>query len=108
MQTLCREDFDSGPTSVNEIEPGLWLGESVGSVADLHVDIELGECNLPVFICSAGNLSAALDLPTLERYKITHILTVDVCPLPLTVIHSSKFTVKWIKSMYLMEVGFLN
>jgi dual specificity phosphatase 12 len=51
---LTREDFDAGPSSFNEIEPHLYL----------------------------GNLTAATDIDWLKRTKITHILTVDSCPLP--------------------------
>uniref|UniRef100_A0A1B6CCD1 Uncharacterized protein n=1 Tax=Clastoptera arizonana TaxID=38151 RepID=A0A1B6CCD1_9HEMI len=52
--TLRREDFDAGPINLDNIEVGLWL----------------------------GNLTAASDLETLEKYKINYILTVDSCPLP--------------------------
>ncbi|KAK9499142.1 hypothetical protein O3M35_003645 [Rhynocoris fuscipes] len=51
---LCREDFDAGPSNLDCIEPGLWL----------------------------GNLTAAMDLDVLESIKCSHILTVDSCPLP--------------------------
>ncbi|XP_015596741.1 dual specificity protein phosphatase MPK-4 [Cephus cinctus] len=51
---LTREDFDAGPSSYDEIEPGLFL----------------------------GNLTAATDFEWLKEAKITHILTVDSCPLP--------------------------
>ncbi|XP_067009394.2 dual specificity protein phosphatase MPK-4 [Anabrus simplex] len=51
---LERDDFDAGPTNLDCIEPGLWL----------------------------GNLTAATDVETLSRLHINHILTVDSCPLP--------------------------
>lgn len=51
---LTREDFDAGPSSFDEIEPGLFL----------------------------GNLTAATDVNWLKKTGITHILTVDSCPLP--------------------------
>ncbi|XP_014484782.1 PREDICTED: dual specificity protein phosphatase 12-like isoform X1 [Dinoponera quadriceps] len=51
---LTREDFDAGPCSFDEIEPGLFL----------------------------GNLTAAADIDWLKEVAITHILTVDSCPLP--------------------------
>lgn len=51
---LTREDFDAGPCSYDEIEPGLFL----------------------------GNLTAATDVDWLKEAGITHILTVDSCPLP--------------------------
>ncbi|XP_014227363.1 dual specificity protein phosphatase MPK-4-like [Trichogramma pretiosum] len=52
--SLTREDFEAGPTSCDEIEPNLFL----------------------------GNLTAATDIEWLKKTKITHILTVDSCPLP--------------------------
>ncbi|XP_011059034.1 PREDICTED: dual specificity protein phosphatase 12-like isoform X2 [Acromyrmex echinatior] len=51
---LTREDFDAGPCSFDEIEPGLFL----------------------------GNLTAATDVDWLKEAGITHILTIDSCPLP--------------------------
>ncbi|XP_075227720.1 dual specificity protein phosphatase MPK-4 [Lycorma delicatula] len=55
---LLREDFDAGPTNLDCIEPGLWL----------------------------GNLTAAMDLELLEERKINYILTVDSCPLPRVIL----------------------
>ncbi|XP_032666703.1 dual specificity protein phosphatase MPK-4-like [Odontomachus brunneus] len=54
LNKLTREDFDAGPCSFDEIEPGLFL----------------------------GNLTAATDIDWLKEVEITHILTVDSCPLP--------------------------
>ncbi|XP_076654009.1 dual specificity protein phosphatase MPK-4 isoform X1 [Halictus rubicundus] len=51
---LLREDFDAGPSSYNEIIPGLYL----------------------------GNLTAATDIEWLREAKIDYVLTVDSCPLP--------------------------
>lgn len=51
---LNRDDFDAGPTSFDEIEENLFL----------------------------GNLTAATDVEWLKEMKITRILTVDSCPLP--------------------------
>ena len=28
LDKLSREDFDGGPVNLDEIEPGLWLGQS--------------------------------------------------------------------------------
>ncbi|XP_012266464.2 dual specificity protein phosphatase MPK-4-like isoform X2 [Athalia rosae] len=53
-EKLTREDFDAGPTSCDEIEPGLLL----------------------------GNLTAATDVVWLKETGVTHILTLDSCPLP--------------------------
>lgn len=52
--TLTREDFDAGPSSYDEIEPNLFL----------------------------GNLTAATDIDWLKQTGISHILTIDSCPLP--------------------------
>ncbi|KAH0952570.1 hypothetical protein HN011_003617 [Eciton burchellii] len=54
VNKLTREDFDAGPCSSDEIEPGLFL----------------------------GNLTAATNIDWLKEARITHILTVDSCPLP--------------------------
>ncbi|XP_043681426.1 dual specificity protein phosphatase MPK-4-like isoform X2 [Vespula pensylvanica] len=51
---LIREDFDAGPSSFDEIEPDLFL----------------------------GNLTAATDVEWLKEINMTHVLTVDSCPLP--------------------------
>ncbi|KAK7580511.1 hypothetical protein V9T40_001140 [Parthenolecanium corni] len=67
MKKLLREDFDAGPISINEIEPGLWL----------------------------GNLTAALDVRLIEKYSITHILTVDSCPLPSNILMLPSVTTKF-------------
>ncbi|XP_063235066.1 dual specificity protein phosphatase MPK-4, partial [Bacillus rossius redtenbacheri] len=52
--TLAREDFDAGPTNLDRIEEGLWL----------------------------GNLTAATNVEVLQSHRIDHIVTVDSCPLP--------------------------
>ncbi|XP_054008234.1 dual specificity protein phosphatase MPK-4 [Hylaeus anthracinus] len=54
VDKLFREDFDAGPSSYDEIIPGLFL----------------------------GNLTAATDVEWLKESKINYILTVDSCPLP--------------------------
>ncbi|XP_021937206.1 dual specificity protein phosphatase MPK-4-like isoform X2 [Zootermopsis nevadensis] len=53
-EVLEREDFDAGPTNLDCIEPGVWL----------------------------GNLTAATNVEELQLHHINHILTVDSCPLP--------------------------
>nr|CAD7433720.1 unnamed protein product [Timema monikensis] len=55
---LQREDFGAGPTNLDCIEPGLWL----------------------------GNVTAATDDVALEQRRINHILTVDSCPLPRKIV----------------------
>ncbi len=44
-----------------------------------------------------GNLSAAVDIPVLEKYKISHILTVDTCPLPRNIISLPHVNVKFLQ-----------
>ncbi|XP_054730012.1 dual specificity protein phosphatase MPK-4 [Anastrepha obliqua] len=66
--TLQREDFDGGPVSVDEIEPGLYL----------------------------GNLTAATHMETLKNFKITHILTLDSVPLPQHITQASFLTTKYV------------
>lgn len=51
---FSRFDYNPGPTSADEIEDGLWL----------------------------GNLSAAVDKEFLEKIRCNHLLTIDSCPLP--------------------------
>ncbi|XP_034234466.1 dual specificity protein phosphatase MPK-4-like [Thrips palmi] len=66
---LLREDFDAGPTNLDEIEPGLWL----------------------------GNLTAATDKETLQAHGISHILTVDSCSLPNNITEQPGMVTKFIK-----------
>ncbi|XP_065200408.1 dual specificity protein phosphatase MPK-4-like [Planococcus citri] len=69
MKKLTRDDFDAGPSSMDLIEAGLWL----------------------------GNLTAALNIPILTKYKITSILTVDTCPLPRTITCSPSIDIKFVQ-----------
>ncbi|XP_046738310.1 dual specificity protein phosphatase MPK-4-like [Diprion similis] len=66
---LTREDFDAGPRSWDEIEPGVIL----------------------------GNLTAATDVDWLREAKITHILTLDSCPLPRKIQLLPDITFKYIQ-----------
>lgn len=66
---LLRDDFNAGPTTLNEIEPKLWI----------------------------GNLTAATDLEVLEKHKINHILTVDSCPLPKNIVMGPGIKTKFIQ-----------
>ncbi|XP_014094950.3 dual specificity protein phosphatase MPK-4 [Bactrocera oleae] len=66
--TLRREDFDGGPVSVDEIVPGLYL----------------------------GNLTAATHMETLKNFEITHILTLDSVPLPQHITEASFLTTKYV------------
>lgn len=66
---LTRDDFTGGPVNLDEIEPGLWL----------------------------GNVTAAADLPTLEKLAIRSVLTIDSCPLPAHVTENPSLRVKYIQ-----------
>lgn len=67
---LTREDLSGGPVNLDEIEPGLWL----------------------------GNVTAAADLPTLEKLSIRTVLTIDSCPLPAHVTENPSLRVKYIQA----------
>lgn len=66
---LHREDFSLGPISYNEVEKNLFL----------------------------GSLAAARDINTLNKSKITHILTIDTCPLPRNILELNHITSKYIQ-----------
>lgn len=67
---LTRDDISGGPVNLDEIEPGLWL----------------------------GNVTAAADLPTLEKLAIRSVLTIDSCPLPAHVTENPGLRVKYIQA----------
>uniref|UniRef100_A0A182QTS2 Uncharacterized protein n=1 Tax=Anopheles farauti TaxID=69004 RepID=A0A182QTS2_9DIPT len=67
---LTREDLDAGPVSLDEIEPGLWL----------------------------GNASAAADIGTLDRHAIRSILSVDSVPLPVHITDHPNLRVRHIQA----------
>lgn len=67
---LTRDDISGGPVNLDEIEPGLWL----------------------------GNVTAAADLPTLEKLAIRSVLTIDSCPLPTHVTENPSLRVKYIQA----------
>lgn len=70
MDVLHKEGIcASGPVSLDSIDTNLYL----------------------------GNLSAAYDLNTLSDYKITHILTIDTCPLPQHILKQKHLTTKYIQ-----------
>lgn len=48
----------------------------------------------------SGNVTAASDKESLQSYDITHILTVDSCPLPSHVLQISTLTNKYIQGEY--------
>ncbi|KAF2896041.1 hypothetical protein ILUMI_10134 [Ignelater luminosus] len=61
--------FNAGPVSLDLIEPNFYL----------------------------GNLSAATDISTLTKHRITHILTIDTCPLPRHILELKNITTKFIQ-----------
>lgn len=67
-KNLCRDDFDGGPVSLDEIENGLFL----------------------------GNLTAAMNMDTLKSLNINHILTMDSVPLPTYITEKSFLTTKYV------------
>ncbi|XP_058824260.1 dual specificity protein phosphatase MPK-4 isoform X2 [Topomyia yanbarensis] len=67
---LLRDDISGGPVNLDEIEPGLWL----------------------------GNVTAAADLPTLEKLSIRSVLTIDSCPLPSHVTENPSLRTKYIQA----------
>ncbi|XP_060517754.1 dual specificity protein phosphatase MPK-4-like [Cylas formicarius] len=69
MDILHRSDFSFGPISVDQIEDHLFL----------------------------GSLAAAKDIATLNRLKITHIITIDTCPLPRNILELSHVVLKYIQ-----------
>lgn len=66
---LHRMDFQLGPISIDMIEDNLYL----------------------------GGLAAAKNLEVLNKYKITHILTIDTCPLPRLITDMKQFVIKYIQ-----------
>ncbi|XP_055636547.1 dual specificity protein phosphatase MPK-4 [Toxorhynchites rutilus septentrionalis] len=67
---LTRDDISGGPVNLDEIEPGLWL----------------------------GNVTAAADLPTLEKLAIRSVLTIDSCPLPTHITENPSLRTKYIQA----------
>lgn len=88
--TLTREDFDGGPVSIDEIEPGLFLGKNLAFLIRRNPCVTLA--SLP------GNLTAATHMETLRSFKISHILTLDSVPLPQHILEASFLTTKYIQS----------
>lgn len=66
---LHRLDVQLGPISIDMIEENLYL----------------------------GGLAAAKNVDVLNKYKITHILTIDICPLPRLITDNKQFVTKFIQ-----------
>lgn len=69
MDILHRANFSLGPISIDLIENNLYL----------------------------GGLAAAKNIDTLNKYKITHIITIDTCPLPRNILELKHITTKFIQ-----------
>lgn len=68
------------PISLDEIEKGLWLGTHFHLIKNPNVTtILLIQC----IIHFSGGFTAAVDVATLKQRNITHVLTLDICPLPV-------------------------
>ncbi|XP_063902761.1 dual specificity protein phosphatase MPK-4-like isoform X1 [Zophobas morio] len=69
MNSVQKDDCSLSPISIDLIEPNLYL----------------------------GGLCAAKDVNTLVKYKISHILTIDICPLPRKILELKNITTKYIQ-----------
>lgn len=49
-----------------------------------------------IFLLLEGSFTAATDLETLKQRNITHILTLDICPLPTHITEIPYLTTKYI------------
>lgn len=93
---LFRDDFDSGPVSLDLIEENLWLG----MILVLYKSRVMLFCVIMARgLCISGNLKAACDLPVLQSYNITHILTVDSVPLPRVITDQKHLTTKYVQGI---------
>ncbi|KAG5875687.1 Dual specificity protein phosphatase MPK-4 [Gonioctena quinquepunctata] len=66
---MYKPDITLGPPSIDMIEENLFL----------------------------GGLAAAKNMDILNKYKITHILTIDTCPLPRTILELKHIVIKFIQ-----------
>lgn len=81
------------PISLDEIEKGLWLG---------WFTLKFGAFNLLLIQCLMqflGSFSAATDVETLKQRNITHILTLDICPLPVHITELPFLKTKYIQGI---------
>ncbi|KAK9890501.1 hypothetical protein WA026_010580 [Henosepilachna vigintioctopunctata] len=69
MKKMYDTNFNLGPINVDLIEPNLYL----------------------------GGLAAAKDVGTLSKLKITHILTIDCCPLPRQILELKELNIKFVQ-----------
>ncbi|XP_050663686.1 dual specificity protein phosphatase MPK-4-like isoform X2 [Leptidea sinapis] len=70
---------------------------------EVHASSSLDDENLDISVdliddgLYLGNLACAHDHKTLEKLKITHILTIDLVPLPRTILDRPNLTFKYVK-----------
>lgn len=103
------------PISLDEIEKGLWLGKCDFSLYILNyidaivchhgfIDWLHAHANeLMLFISLksiSGSFTAATDIETLKQRNITHILTLDICPLPVHITELPFLTTKFIHGLF--------
>lgn len=86
---LSRDDFDGGPISLDNIDSRLYLGTQSKHILGNNWWNSFNKWFL-------GNVSAAVDVDTLNKYGITHILTLDTCPLPRSITELPHINVKFI------------
>ncbi|KOB52289.1 putative PASG, partial [Operophtera brumata] len=68
--------------------------ESLEPLADDNLDVSVDLIDDGLYL---GNLACARDYDTLHQLGISHILTIDVVPLPRTVLEHKEFTFKFVK-----------
>ncbi|XP_052747503.1 dual specificity protein phosphatase MPK-4 [Bicyclus anynana] len=70
---------------------------------EIHASDTLEDDNLDISVdliddgLYLGNLACARDSKTLEQLKITHILTIDLVPLPRSILDRTSLTIKYMK-----------
>lgn len=52
--------------------------------------------NYCVLLYFSGSFSAATDVETLKQHNVTHILTLDICPLPAHIIELPFLKTKYV------------
>lgn len=85
------------PISLDEIEKGLWLGWFLQlfffwsffsffiCMTQSFIYDEEKIIEILYFCLFSGSFTAAADIHTLKSRSITHILTLDICPLPVRI-----------------------
>ncbi|XP_013187948.2 dual specificity protein phosphatase MPK-4 [Amyelois transitella] len=68
--------------------------DSQDSLQDDNIDISVDLIDEGLYL---GNLACARDSKALEKLQITHVLTIDVVPLPRTILDRGNLTFKYVK-----------